>query len=177
MSIGYRLFLTSPGQDDFLLSTCSNKFVTFIFSLTEMFCSFRYVIFNILLSIFVLLLACSLLRWWLYLLPSRMPLLEVRTNSPLVSLCMFQCYPWKCRSAGEYCPSDRDSYLNIIVFVLLPISVPCRCSFQRSRSECCWHILVCSFPSSPLSLTCSSSEPDFHFRQLIPVPFVALHMV
>ena len=35
-------------------------------------------------------------------------------------------------------------------------------------------LLVCSFPSSPLLSTCSSSAPDFHFHQLIPVAFVVV---
>ena len=57
------------------------------------------------------------------------------------------------------------------------ISVLGRCSFQRSPSECCWHIiLVCRF-LSPLSSTSSSSDPDFHFHQLIPVAFVVAHVV
>ena len=34
---------------------------------------------------------------------------------------------------GECCPSGRDSSLNLHVFV----SIPDRCSFQQSRSECC----------------------------------------
>ena len=54
---------------------------------------------------------------------------------------------------------------------------PVPCSFQRSRSECCWQILMCRFPSSPLSSICSSSDPDFHFHQLIPVAFVVDHVV
>ena len=31
--------------------------------------------------------------------------------------------------------------------------------------------------SSPLSSTCSSSDPQFHFHQLIPVAFVVAHVV
>ena len=38
-------------------------------------------------------------------------------------------------------------------------------------------ILVCRFPSSPLSSTCSSSDPECHFRQLIPVAFVVAYVV
>jgi len=41
------------------------------------------------------------------------------------------------------------------------ISVPGRCRFQCSRNECYLYILVCRFPSSPLSSTCSSSDSDF----------------
>ena len=36
---------------------------------------------------------------------------------------------------------------------------------------------MCCFPSSPLSLICSSSDPDFHFQQLIPVAFVVANVV
>ena len=58
------------------------------------------------------------------------------------------------------------------------ISVQGRYSFQRSRSLCCWHIIIyCRFPSSPLSSTCSPSNPDFHFHQLIHVAFVVPHGV
>ena len=39
---------------------------------------------------------------------------------------------------GECCPSGRDS-LNLIVLVF--ISVPGKCSFQCSRSECGSHIM------------------------------------
>ena len=38
-------------------------------------------------------------------------------------------------------------------------------------------ILMCRFPSSPLSSTCSSSDHNFHFHQLIPVAFVVAHVV
>ena len=37
-------------------------------------------------------------------------------------------------------------------------------------------IWVCHFPPSPLSSTCSSSDPDFQFRQLISVAFIEVHM-
>ena len=36
---------------------------------------------------------------------------------------------------------------------------------------------MCCFPSSPLSSTCSSSDPNFHFHQLIPVAFVVVHVL
>ena len=36
---------------------------------------------------------------------------------------------------------------------------------------------MCRFLLSSLSSTCSSSVPDFHFYQLIPVVFVVVHAV
>ena len=33
------------------------------------------------------------------------------------------------------------------------------------------------YPSSPLSSTCSSSDPDFHFHPLIPEAFVIVHVM
>ena len=57
------------------------------------------------------------------------------------------------------------------------ISVPGRCSFQRSRSECWQHMLERRFPSSHLSSICSSSDTDFNFHQLIHVVFVVVHVV
>jgi len=33
-------------------------------------------------------------------------------------------------------------------------------------------VCLCHFPSSPLSSTCSFSDRDFHFHQLIPVAFM-----
>ena len=38
-------------------------------------------------------------------------------------------------------------------------------------------IMVCHFSSSPLSLTCSSSNLDCHFHQQIPVAFVVVLVV
>ena len=81
---------------------------------------------------------------------------------------------------GECCPPVRDSCLNILILVFLwcCISVPGRCSFQRSRFEYCRNILVCRrFPLSPLSSTCSTSDTGIHFHQLIPVAFVVVHVV
>ena len=69
--------------------------------------------------------------------------------------------------------SDLDSYLNIIFFVLLSGAV------SPSHVDVAFNVLdlsvadtlVCSFPSSPLSSTWSSSDHIFHFHHLIPVPF------
>ena len=91
--------------------------------------------------------------------PRHMSLLEVRMSCRLVSSSMFLCYP--CLGFCLWCC----------------ISVQGRYSFQRSRFECCRHTLVCLFPSSPLSSTCSSSDIDFHFHQLIHVAFVVAHVV
>jgi len=111
-------------------------------------------------SLFVRLLACSLLGWWVPMFPRRVSLLEVCMNCRLVSSNIFQCYPWRCHGAW------RMLFIRPWFFFESPclcfclwccISVPDRCSFQCSRSECCWNILVCCFPSLPLSLTCSSS--------------------
>ena len=101
--------------------------------------------------LFVRLLACSLLGWWVPMFPRRMSLLEVRMSCRRVSSSMFQCYPWRCRGAWRML-SIRPWFLfksPCLCFCLwCCISVPCTCSFQRSRSDCCWHILVCHFPSS-----------------------------
>ena len=84
---------------------------------------------------------------------------------------------------GERCPSGRDSSLNLLflVFVSGAVFVPGRCCFQRSRSiDVAFNVLdlmMCRFPSSPLSSTCSSSDPDFNFHQLIPLAFVVAHVV
>ena len=81
---------------------------------------------------------------------------------------------------GECGLGDRDSSFSLLVLVFVSdavISVPDWCGFERSRSECCLHILVCHFQSSPLSSTYSSSDPDFHFHQLTPLLFVIVHVV
>ena len=38
-------------------------------------------------------------------------------------------------------------------------------------------ILVCRFPPSPLSSTCSYSNPDCHFQKLFPVAIVVVRVV
>ena len=49
-----------------------------------------------------------------------------------------------------------------LVFVTTVVSVPGR--------------LVCHLPSSPLTLTCSPSDPDLYFHQLVLVAFVVVHV-
>ena len=79
---------------------------------------------------------------------------------------------------GECCPSGRDSSLNLLVLVFVSGAV--------SLSKVAFNILDLSvidiyfgvsFPSFPLSSTCSSSGADFHFYQLIPVAFVVIHVM
>ena len=177
------ILLTCPAQIYFRLLACSITPVTLVFSLTYMFLFLSwYVMFKIRLSIFVcaaasLFFACVVSA---NVSACYMSLLEVRTSCRLVSLSMFHCYPWRCRGAWRML-SIRPWFFfesHCLGFCLwCCIYIPGRCSLQRSRSECCWHILVCRFPSSPLSSTCSSSDPDCHFYQLIPVAFVVAHLV
>ena len=86
-----RVLLTCPAQVQFRLLTCS---VTFVFSLTKMFvfCPGMWCLTYTFPSVFVRLLVCSLF-------PRCISLLEVRMSCRLVSLVMFQCYPWRCRGA------------------------------------------------------------------------------
>ena len=177
-----RILLTCSAHAHFRLLTCLITSVTFVCSLTHMFFFLsRYVMFTpfhpfLLFPLFVRLLACSLLGWWVPMFPRRMSLLEVCNSCRLVSSSMFQYYPWRCRGACRMLSIQPRFFFEspFVLFVCLRccIAAPGRCSFQRSRSECCWHILVCRFLSSPLSSTCSSSDTDFHFHRLIPVAFV-----
>ena len=92
-------------------------------------------------SLFVQLLACSLLAWWVPMFLCRMSLLEVRMSCRLVFSSMFQCYPWICRGAW-WMLSIRPWFFfesRCLGFCLwCCISVPGRRSFQHSWSECCW---------------------------------------
>ena len=57
-------------------------------------------------SLFVLLLASSLLGWWVPMFPRRMSFLKVRMSCRRVSSLMFQCYPGRCsfqRSRSGWC--------------------------------------------------------------------------
>ena len=80
---------------------------------------------------------------------------------------------------GECCPIGRDSSWNLFVLVFVSGAV------SLSQVDVAFNvlglnvidILVCSFPSSPLSSTCSSSNADFHFHQLIPITFVVVHVM
>ena len=59
--------------------------------------------------------------------------------------------------------------------------VPCQRQLPSSNlfnhlCDVCFCVPVC-FPSIPLSSTCSSSDPDFHFHPLIPVAFVVVRVV
>ena len=131
-------------------------------------------------SLFVRLLACSLLGWGVSMFLRPMSLLEVRMSCRLVSSSMFQCYPWRCRGAWRMLSIRPWSFFEspcLVLWLSFCISVPGRCSFQRSRSQCCWHTLVHRVLLLPLSSTCSSSDPDFHFHQLIPKAFVVAHVV
>ena len=65
-------------------------------------------------------------------------------------------------------PSGHDSSLNLIVLFFVPGTV------SMSQIDVAFNVLdlgvvdiycmVCRFPSSPLSSTCSSSDPDFQFH-------------
>ena len=76
---------------------------------------------------------------------------------------------------GECCSSGRYSSLNLLVLVLV-FDV-----LSLSQVGVTFNVLdlnaILSFPSSPLSSTCSSSDPVFHFKQLIPAAFVVVHVV
>ena len=84
------------------------------------------------------------------------------------------------KMVDECCPSGRDSSLNLLVLVHVSGGVSLSLLdlvFNVLDLSVVVLILVCRFPPSPLSLTCSSSDPDFHFHQLIPVAFVVTHVV
>ena len=75
---------------------------------------------------------------------------------------------------GECFPSGRESSLNLIVFVFASGAV------SLSQIDVGFNVLdlgIVVFSSSPLASTCSSSDPDFHFHQLIPVAFVVVGVV
>ena len=176
------ILLICPAHIHSRVLTCSITCVTLDFSLTQVFVFLsRYVMFNIsFLSLSVWLLACSLLRWCVPMFPWYMSLLEVPMSCRIVFSSMFPCYPWRCCSAWQM--------LSIWLWFFFEspclgfcfwwcISVPGRCSIHRSRSEHCWHILVCHSFLSPLSSTCFSSDSDFHFHHLILVAFVVVHVV
>ena len=74
---------------------------------------------------------------------------------------------------GECFPPGRDSYLNYLVFAFVSGAVSLSDVLELNVVV----ILMCRFPSSPLSLTCSTSDPDCLFHQLIPVAFVVAHVV
>ena len=106
-------------------------------------------------------------------------LLEVRMSCRLVSSSRLQCYPWRYRGACRMLPIQLWFFFEspCIIFCLwCCISVPGICSFPCSRLSVV-DIFVCRFSSSHLSSTCSSSDPDFHFYQLIPVAFVVDHVL
>ena len=80
---------------------------------------------------------------------------------------------------GECCPFGRDSSLNLLVLVFVSDAV------SLSQVDVTFNVLDLNvvdiywirFISSPLSSTCSSSDPDCHFHQLIPVTFVVAHVL
>ena len=80
---------------------------------------------------------------------------------------------------GECCPSGRDSSLNLIllVFVSGDLSLSHVNVAFDVLDQSVVDIMVCHFSSSPLSLTCSSSNLDCHFHQQIPVAFVVVLVV
>ena len=74
------------------------------------------------------------------------------------------------RCLAECGPSGRDSSLNLLVmdFVSGAVSLSqVDVAFNVLNLSVVNIILVCRFLSSPLSSTCSSSNPDFHFHQRI----------
>ena len=81
---------------------------------------------------------------------------------------------------GEYCPSGRDFSLNLVVLVLVSGTTSLSqvdVAFTVLNRNVVDLKLMCRFSSSPLFSTCSSSDPDFHFHQLIPVAFVVINVV
>ena len=138
------ILLMCPAQVHFHLLTCSVTSVSFVFSLTQMFVFlFQH---NIMMFVCA---AASLFFAWLISAHVSVPLLEVRMNCKLISSCMFQCYPWRCANAVH--PAVILLWIYLSWFLSLVLYR--RRSFQRSRSECCSHILVCHFPPSLLSPT------------------------
>ena len=88
------ILLTSPAQIHLRLLTCSITSVTLVVSLSHMFLFLsRYVMFNILLSIFVCAAACLFFACVVMpMFPRRMSMLEIRMSCRFVSSSMFQCY-------------------------------------------------------------------------------------
>ena len=91
-------------------------------------------------SFFVRQLACSLPVWRVSMFLSRVSLLELRIGCRVASTENVAVF-------GECCPADRDSSLNLFVFVVaasgaVRSTIPIRCSFQRSLSEWCW-VMCC----------------------------------
>ena len=67
---------------------------------------------------------------------------------------------------------------NLLVLVFVS------CAVSLSQIDVAFNVLdlsvvdiLCRFPSSPLSSTCSSSNHGFHFHQLIHVTFVVARVV
>ena len=78
---------------------------------------------------------------------------------------------------GECCPSGRDSSLNLLALLFVSGAVSMsQVDVVFNVHDMRHDILMCRFPSSPLSSMCSSSDPDFHFQQLMPVAFVMAHV-
>ena len=81
---------------------------------------------------------------------------------------------------NECCPSGRDSSFNLLVLVFVSGAIPLSqvdVAFNVLVLSVVDIILVCRFPSTSLSSTCSSSDSDCHFPQLISVAFVVAHVV
>ena len=76
---------------------------------------------------------------------------------------------------GKCCPSRRDSFWNLLVLVFVSDALDVVFNvLNLSVVDIHWCV-VC--PSSPLSSTCSSSDPDCHFHKLITVAFFVAHVV
>ena len=77
---------------------------------------------------------------------------------------------------GECCPSGRDSALNLLVLVFVSGAV------SLSQLDVAFNVLDLSVVDIYWCVVfhhhlCSSSDPDCHFHQLIPVAFVVAHVL
>ena len=72
---------------------------------------------------------------------------------------------------GECCQSGRDYSLNFLVLVYVSRAI------SLSQVDVAFSVLVCCFPLLHLSSNISSSDLDSHIHLLIPVVFVAVHVL
>ena len=80
---------------------------------------------------------------------------------------------------GECCPPSRDSFLNLLVLVFVSGAV------SLSQVNAAFNVLDlnvvdiywCVVSIITLSSTCSSSDLNVHFYQLIPVAVVVAHVI
>ena len=135
------ILLTCPAHVHFRLLTCSIKSVTFVFVRSLFFYPGMWCLTYSFPSLFVGLLAYYLLVWWV---PMFRAVYHCWTYAWVVDLSLQACPNVTLEDVtvvGECCPSGRDSSCLGFCFWCC-ISFPGRCSFQRSRSDCCWHNML-----------------------------------